>query len=158
MIILEETLYTGWRCDKLTVIILVDKSWNVFLIVQTLTTVFIMLNYSDYNQWCGNSQSYKTLCDKLQTEPNTYYILYSFIHTSIQLFIHQSCLSIHSFSIHFLELLEQSNSHLNLAHQLLQNNTFFIHPPNIPYSLTRPSYKSIIYITHTFACAICTCT
>ena len=73
----------------------------MFLMFQTFTTVFIILNYSDYNPWCGNSQSYKTLCDKLQTESNTYYILYSFIHTSIQLFIHQSCLYIHSFpSIH----------------------------------------------------------
>ena len=32
---------------------------------------------------------------------------------------------------------------------------FFIHPSNIPFSLTRPSYKPSIYITHTSACVIC---
>ena len=35
------------------------------------------------------------------------------------------------------------------------SNICFIHPPNIPLSLTRPSYKPSIHITHASASAIC---
>ena len=31
----------------------------------------------------------------------------------------------------------------------------FIYPPNIPLSVTKPSYKPSIYITHASECPIC---
>ena len=59
----------------------------------------------------------------------------------------------------FLDLLKQSNSHINLAYQLLQTQhplksaselaPFFICSPNTPFSLIRTSWKASPYITHT---------